>query len=83
MPPTLEWFRYGSWLNGRDVWGNHRIFLEPHENTNTRGRSGFFIHGGRYPGSIACIDLIDQMDNLAKWFKGYGKDIVLDVKYED
>jgi hypothetical protein len=30
--------------------------LTPNPGTNTRGRSGFFMHGGKLPGSAGCID---------------------------
>lgn len=31
--------------------------MSPIDGTNTYGRSGFFMHGGRYSGSAGCIDI--------------------------
>ena len=38
-------------------WGDWRVPLIPDPKTKTYGRSGFFLHGGRYPGSAGCIDV--------------------------
>ena len=38
-------------------WGVMRVSLIPTADTNTFGRSGFYIHGGFSPGSAGCIDL--------------------------
>lgn len=38
-------------------WGNNRATLTPDAGTNTLARSGFFLHGGRVPGSAGCIDV--------------------------
>jgi RHS repeat-associated protein len=38
-------------------WGNYRAPLHPSLDTDTYGRDGFFIHGGRLPGSAGCIDV--------------------------
>lgn len=42
---------------GRRGWGSYSWSLHPCENTNTRERSGFFIHGGSESTSAGCIDL--------------------------
>lgn len=42
--------------NMRGDWGNWRVPLTPNEGTPTFNRSGFFLHGGSYPGSAGCID---------------------------
>ena len=34
-----------------------------------------------HPGSAGCIDLTDQMDGFADWFKKNGKDLILYVTY--
>ena len=41
-------------------WGLFSWSLHPSKDTDTRGRSGFFIHGGRVFGSKGCIDLRDH-----------------------
>ena len=38
-------------------WGALRVSLTPTGDTNTFGRSGFYVHGGFAPGSAGCIDL--------------------------
>lgn len=43
--------------NTRGDWGDWRVPIEPCSWTNTFGRSGFFLHGGREPGSAGCIDI--------------------------
>jgi hypothetical protein len=43
--------------NLRGDWGDWRVPLTPIGGTNTQGRSGFFLHGGSYPGSAGCVDV--------------------------
>ena len=43
--------------NLRGDWGDWRVPLTPAPGTITYGRSGFFLHGGRYSGSAGCIDV--------------------------
>jgi hypothetical protein len=38
-------------------WGRYRVPLHPLPETETWPRSGFFLHGGRRPGSAGCIDV--------------------------
>lgn len=38
-------------------WGDWRVPLHPDSDTDTHGRSGFFLHGGSKPGSAGCIDV--------------------------
>lgn len=47
------------------AWGNYRLTIHPFPETETYGRGGFFIHGGRVPGSAGCIDLWQDMDRFA------------------
>jgi hypothetical protein len=46
------WIR--KWLGD---WGDYRVTLKPDPGTDTKGRDGFFIHGGEKPGSAGCIDV--------------------------
>jgi type VI secretion system (T6SS) effector TldE1-like protein len=46
----------------RDSWGNYRITIHYFPKTETFGRGGFFIHGGKTFGSRGCIDLAQYMD---------------------
>lgn len=71
-----------SWKNKPDSWGNHRIILEPAEDTNTYGRDKMYVHGGKVPGSAGCVDLTDGMDQFADYFKNYDDDMILNVKYD-
>lgn len=43
--------------NFRGDWGDWRAPLTPSPGTQTFGRSGFFLHGGMFPGSAGCIDV--------------------------
>jgi hypothetical protein len=40
----------------RGDWGDWRVPVHPLPRVNTYGRSGFFLHGGIWPGSAGCID---------------------------
>lgn len=42
-------------------WGDWRAPLVPTQGTNTYGRDGFFLHGGRKLGSAGCIDIGGKM----------------------
>jgi len=42
---------------GRRGWGSYSWSLHPCKKTNTRERSGFFVHGGAESTSAGCIDL--------------------------
>ncbi len=37
--------------------GEYRVRLYPSEETETYGRTNFFLHGGEKPGSAGCIDV--------------------------
>lgn len=45
-------------------WGSHFVRMHPLAGTETFGRHGFYIHGGRGPGSIGCIDIGGNMANF-------------------
>ena len=45
-----------------DSWGKYRITIHPFTTTNTFHRGGFFIHGGKTPGSLGCIDLTSNIE---------------------
>ena len=47
----------GFFRNLLGDWGAYRVPLRPAPGTNTFGRNGFFLHGGRRPGSAGCIDV--------------------------
>ncbi|HMO84121.1 MAG TPA: DUF2778 domain-containing protein [Lacipirellulaceae bacterium] len=67
-----------------ESWGRYRITLHPYTDTETYGRGGFFIHGGKTPGSAGCIDLTSEMDKFAALLKRHRRcHIVLTVEYAD
>ena len=45
-----------KFISGGD-WGSFRVPINPVQGTNTLGRSGFFLHGGKFEGSAGCIDV--------------------------
>ena len=73
----------GKWPGGEASWGRHRIELAPSKGTNAMGRSGLQIHGGSSYGSEGCIDLAMNIDDFAKMYRAYGKDMKLIVRYAD
>jgi len=54
-----------------DEWGRSRVAIHPDKGTETHERSGFYIHGGKEPGSSGCIDLAPNakpfFDRLKKY----------------
>jgi len=51
------------------AWGNYRITIHPFTTTVTYKRGGFFIHGGKDPGSAGCIDLTSHMPKFVSDLK--------------
>lgn len=74
-------FGKGTWPGNANSWGDHRIWVYPLDGTNTFGRSGFTIHGGKFMGSAGCIDLTSGMPSFVEAFQGGGQDAVLTVGY--
>lgn len=60
---------------GYNSWGDYDWPLHPDDGTETYGRGGFTIHGGKEWGSAGCIDLKGNDSALAAFLK--------DVKKED
>jgi hypothetical protein len=71
----------GPWRGLESSWGNHRIWLHPNNNTETKGRTGFSIHGGDNPGSAGCIDLTGNMDDFYDFLKYKSNKIPVKVDY--
>ncbi len=63
IPPGRYWFDpreispSGRLRNYIGDWGEYRVRLYPTGDTNTYGRTNFFLHGGEKPGSAGCIDI--------------------------
>ncbi len=58
----------GGFPGGGFSWGDNRWWITPEGNTNTYGRSGFTIHGGRKYGSAGCIDLCENLKGFTLLF---------------
>lgn len=71
------------WMNKPESWGYERISITPQEGTDTYGRDGFYVHGGRELKSGGCIDLGVQMPNFGGIIKKYRENIPLTVKYHE
>lgn len=52
----------------RTGWGDARVLLVPDSSTNTYGRTGMYIHGGKFRGSAGCIDLTINVADFMSWF---------------
>lgn len=82
----LTWrdkLHFNSWKNKPAAWGNSRIKLEPAEDTDTKGRTDMYAHGGKELGSAGCIDLADGMEDFYKDFSRYDDDLIMNVKYDE
>jgi RHS repeat-associated protein len=67
---------------GRRAWGNWRVPLQG--GPNVPGRTGgYFIHGGKLPGSAGCIDLTKYEDAFFAIFRHYRDPLPLTVDYPD
>lgn len=64
-------------------WGTYSWTLHPDEDTDTRHRSGFFIHGGSSFNTKGCIDLQRGDVKFQEYFASTNKSsIYIYVKYE-
>lgn len=70
-----------GWSGNPVAWGIRRVWLEPDENTNTYGRSGFTIHGGATKGSAGCIDIPWQTHKLSEYLDNCQDSVPVRVKY--
>ena len=83
-----DWKAYSKWdggcwsKGGKNAWGTIRTWITPTKETNTHGRSGFSIHGGKDPGSAGCIDLTNNNNKFHAWLKSYGRPVKLNVNYQ-
>ena len=53
-----------------DSWGNYAWPLYPESDTQLYDRKGFFIHGGKNPGSAGCIDILENDKQLSEYLDG-------------
>ena len=80
----LEWYNFWTSEEG---WGKYRVTIHPFTTTVTHGRGGFFIHGGKSPGSAGCIDLTTNISTFVQDLDKEGArrkcQIHLTVKYPE
>lgn len=73
-------------LRRRADWGSFRVPLHPAPQTITYGRTGFFLHGGSWPGSAGCIDVggglagDEAVQRLIELIRNSKERIVLEVR---
>ena len=72
-----------SWKKRPDSWGNSRIKLEPEIDTDTKGRTAMYTHGGKDFGSGGCVDLASGMEDFYQDFLRYDDDLIMNVKYDE
>ena len=75
--------RNNKWKTNPESWGNSRIKLEPADDTDTKGRTNMYTHGGKTFDSGGCLDLANGMEDFYKDFIKYGDDLILNVKYDE
>ena len=70
---------------GRDIiagdYGRIRVPLTPAEGTNTFGRDGFYLHGGRREGTKGCIDVGSCDRKIYDMLKTHTTRVPVRVKY--
>ncbi|MFT7098697.1 MAG: hypothetical protein ACJAS6_000562, partial [Rickettsiales bacterium] len=71
----------GTWPGSTKSWGTERVWLEPAPGTETYGRTGFTIHGGKDAGSDGCIDMVGNSSTFFDYFQDLGQDVILNVDY--
>ncbi|GIF96882.1 L,D-transpeptidase [Catellatospora citrea] len=62
-------------------WGEWRVPLTPATDTDTHDRDGFFLHGGRYPGSAGCIDVGEHISDVQRLLNRAEGPIEMAVNY--
>lgn len=77
--------KLGTWPGGTPAWGKGRIDIYP-KTVDVDGikRGDFTIHGGMFPGSSGCIDVLDrdvEVFNYLEKNRGNLEKIELDVDY--
>ena len=70
--PGVGW-KMGAWPGGTTAWGTIRTELDYVGANGTIPNTGFYIHGGSYPGSAGCIDLTSNNNAFQGWLSSYGK----------
>jgi hypothetical protein len=63
--------------------GHYRVSLHPAEGTDTFGRGGFFLHGGKNWGSAGCFDVCYLESQLFPLLQRHQGAITVIVDYPD
>lgn len=69
------------WYIRYPSWGWVATPIRPQRGTTTYGRGRFFVHGGLFPGSLGCIDLLDGNEDFHAYMRMYKRDFSLVVNY--
>nr|WP_237072772.1 RHS repeat-associated core domain-containing protein [Pseudaestuariivita rosea] len=64
------------------AWGRQRTIIKPNGH-NALGRTGMYMHGGKFPGSIGCVDLTKHNDAFHKWLRQQSGPVPMTVDYPD
>ena len=76
----IKSLRAGTWPGGLIAWGVARVEINGY---NPYGRTNMFIHGGSFPGSAGCIDLMGNDLRFFRALNNYKNTIIpLTVKYK-
>ena len=71
-----------AWVRNKlGDWGNFRVPLHASDGTNTHGRDGIMLHGGRKPGSAGCIDVCFREEMLFPYLQQQQGPITVVVRY--
>ena len=81
----LNAYRNKNDWNGRNKasWGEDLVKIKPKSWTNTHGRDGFNLHGGKEFGSAGCVDLSKGSSDFMRYLDDYGNDMDLVVEYKN
>jgi hypothetical protein len=72
---------FAKWLIKSPSWGFIATPIEASDETQTFGRGDFYIHGGYFPGSKGCIDLMVDNGAFHTTMRLYKRNVRLVVKY--
>ncbi len=83
MNKIKGWWGRGDWPGGIDIWGEYRIWLIPHADTDTKNRRGLVIHGGDTRSSPWGIDMGPEIVGFAQRLQASDTPLELEIDYND